>query len=264
MSPSYFVTLINSYLPEPHASLLNGILFGIPLRTTTHFYEELKQTGLLHLVVLSGMNITLLSSLIAPFVSLFSKKIALGCTLCCITLFILFVGPQPPIIRAGIMGGLSLISVWFGKKNTALISLMIAVVCIAIVWPSWINTISLWLSIGATLGLILFGNSFSDHTNKNILHYLRSEMILSLSAQIFTVPIICLSFKQISIISPFSNMCVSFLIGPLMIFGCITCILGSLSWYLGVPFAYLSYGILTYMVNLVHVLSAVPFSSIEF
>ena len=42
MNPSVFTSLINSYLPEPHSSLLNGIIFGIDIKTSKLFYEQLK------------------------------------------------------------------------------------------------------------------------------------------------------------------------------------------------------------------------------
>src|SRR3990167_273064 len=60
MNPTIFTSIINSYLPDPQAALLNGIIFGIPLRSSKIFYQQLQVVGLLHLVVLSGMNITIL------------------------------------------------------------------------------------------------------------------------------------------------------------------------------------------------------------
>jgi hypothetical protein len=48
---SIFTSVINSYLPEPHASLLNGILFGVSLKASKTFFEQLKIVGLLHIVV---------------------------------------------------------------------------------------------------------------------------------------------------------------------------------------------------------------------
>ena len=38
IDPSIFTSVINSYLPEPEASLLNGMIFGVSLKTTKEFY----------------------------------------------------------------------------------------------------------------------------------------------------------------------------------------------------------------------------------
>jgi len=71
MTPESFAKIIRMYMSEPQASLLNGIIFGIQLTTSKDFYEALKQVGLLHIVVLSGINITLLSSVVSSFFNIF-------------------------------------------------------------------------------------------------------------------------------------------------------------------------------------------------
>lgn len=261
MNPSFFTSILNGYFPEPHASLLNGILFGIPLKTSPLFYLELKRVGLLHLVVLSGMNITIIGSLVAIITSPFHQSMRIGISVVSIIAFILFVGPAPPIVRAGIMGILPLIAVLTGRKSTALLNLLFSIILIALFVPSWLTTLSFQLSVGATLGIIIFlkqegGNSF--------FHFLAQELRTSLSAQIFTVPLIFIAFKQISFISPLSNILVSFLITPLMIFGFLTSLLGSIHYVLGLPTAIICYGLLIYMVAVIHFLSTLPYVFVQF
>lgn len=161
--PSVFTSVINSYLPEPHASLLNGILFGVNLKAGKVFYEQLKIVGLLHLVVLSGMNITILASITAGLTQFLGKRISILITILMIILFIVFVGAKAPIIRAGFMGILTLVAIIYGRKNLALYSLFLSLIFIAIFWPKWLTTISLQLSYGATLGIILFGQTTSKN-----------------------------------------------------------------------------------------------------
>ena len=230
--PEIFTSVINNYLPEPHSSLLNGILFGIDLKASHEFYQQLKVVGLLHLVVLSGMNITLLAGFTTVFTGFFSKRISLLITILIIILFILFVGPKAPIVRAGIMG-------------------------IAIFFPKWLTSLSLLLSYGATLGIILFGYTSSKNQ-------LWKELKVSFAAQIFTAPLIFIYFRQISLISPVSNLLVAPTITPLMIFGFLTAILGKINYFLGLAPAYICYGILTYLVWIVDKLSQLPFAFFQF
>jgi competence protein ComEC len=256
-NPSIFTSVINSYLPEPHASLLNGILFGINLKAGQVFYNQLKIVGLLHIVVLSGINITILSVIIASITSIFSKLISILIAILTIILFILFVGPQAPIIRAGCMGILTLVAILSGRKNLVIYSLFLSVIFIAFFWPKWLTTISFYLSYGATLGIILFGQT----KNKN---NLVKDLRVSLAAQVFTTPIIFLYFKQISLIAPISNLLIAGLIPPLMVFGFLTAILGKLNYFLGLIPSYLCYGILTYMVFVIETLSKLPFIYFKF
>ena len=74
--PSIFTSIIDSYLPEPDASLLNGIIFGVDIKSSGVFLEQLKRVGLLHLVVLSGMNITIFGAIISSLFDRFGKKIS--------------------------------------------------------------------------------------------------------------------------------------------------------------------------------------------
>ncbi|EKE15368.1 MAG: hypothetical protein ACD_12C00046G0002 [uncultured bacterium] len=260
-NPSFFTTVINSNLPEPQASLLNGILFGVNLKTSKLFYQQLKIVGLLHIVVLSGTNITLLSSLITSITRSFSKHLSMALSILTIILFILFVGPQAPIIRAGFMGVLTSVSILTGRKQMILYCLVLSVLFIAIFWPQWLKTISFQLSYGATLGIVLFG-SVREGEAKGWLAKLKliiwKDLKTSLAAQVFTAPIIFLYFKQVSIIAPISNLLVSFLISPLMILGFLTAILGKINFWLGAVPAYLAYGILTYIVFIVEALAKLP------
>lgn len=260
LNPSFFTSVINSYLPEPHASLLNGILFGIPVRGTKYFYQELKSVGLLHLVVLSGMNITLLGAIIASITRSCSKILSITASIAGIFAFIFFVGPAPPIIRAGIMGILALLAIVFGKKNIALYSLFMSFVFICIFWPQWVNTLSLRLSYGATLGLIMFDKPGLNTTKFTSI---RREFKTSIAAQVFTAPLIFIHFKQVSLIAPFANVLVAFIIGPLMVFGFITAILGKISYALGLIPSYICYAFLEYIICVVSVLSKVPYASFQ-
>lgn len=285
----HFTSLINTYLPEPHASLLNGIVLGVDLQTTYSFKDKLKDVGLIHIVVLSGMNITLLSAVILQMIiPLFGRKIATIITIVSIVLFIFFVGIDPPIVRAGIMGILSLIGLMYGRKTLALYTLFLTSVICIIVWPDWLTSISFQLSFGATLGIILFGNVVPDETlshpeqregfrvdssvvayaptqNDKIMKlksYLLEELRVSLSAQLFTAPLIFFYFRQISFVSPLANILVSWTIAPIMIFGIIAMLVGSINWQLGFTISWLSYALICFIIEVVELLSNIPYASI--
>src|SRR3989344_6060991 len=197
--PDILTSVINSYLPEPHASLLNGMLFGINLKTSKNFYDQLKIVGLLHIVVLSGMNITLLGSIIMSVLSFIGKPLASLITILMIGLFIVFVGAQAPLIRAGFMGILTLVALLYGRKNYVLFALFLSAIFILIFWPSWLMSISFQLSYGATLGIILFARTKEIKTENFIEKFFfdcRKILRVSLAAQLFTTPIIFIYFKQ--------------------------------------------------------------------
>ncbi|MGB9882971.1 MAG: ComEC/Rec2 family competence protein [Microgenomates group bacterium] len=267
MTSKIFTDVINQYLPEPHASLLNGILFGIDLKTTKEFYQQLKMVGLLHLVVLSGINITILASIVNSITYFFSKQISNMITILTIILFVLFVGIQAPILRAAFMSILTIVAFQTGRKNYSLYALFLSFVLSLIFFPKWIKTVSFQLSYGATLGIILFGQFKIIKTKNRIVNFINqinADFKTSLAAQIFTAPIIFIYFKQISLISPIANVLVSFLVPFLMVIGLLTAILGKINYYLGLPFAWLAYLITNYIIWTVNFLSKIPGIFISF
>jgi len=256
-NPSFFTDVLNGYLPEPEASLLNGIVFGVDLKTSRDFYNELKTVGLLHLVVLSGANITLLGTIVGHFTSFFSKRISILITVLTVILFILFVGPKAPIVRAGIMGILTYVAILSGRKNVFLYSLLLSLFFIAVFFPKWLTGISLQLSYASTIGIVVFGQTRSKN-------WLVKELAISISAQILTAPIIFFNFRELSLISPVSNIMVSPIIGPVMIFGMMAAVLGKISYWIGFLPSIICYGLLKYMTLTISFLSKIPFAFYQF
>src|SRR3989344_4915853 len=257
----YFTGLINTYLPEPHASLLNGILLGRNLFVPTTFYNKLKVVGLIHIVVLSGMNITMLSGMILQsFIPMLGRKLAMIIAIAAIIGFIFFIGIEPPLIRAGIMGILALIGLLFGRKTLAIYTLILTSIIMIAIWPEWLTSISFQLSFGATLGIILFGNVNPEEQKKShpevkpkdpvkkntgffaiaqndkvtmVRDFIAGELRISFAAQFFTLPIIFFYFRQISFISPIANLLVGWVVAPVMILGIMTIAFGTINWHAG-------------------------------
>lgn len=275
----FITNLINSYLPEPHASLLMGIVLGKKLEVTTSFYQKLKDVGLIHIVVLSGMNITLLSSLvISTTVEFIGRRYATILTIVIIILFILFVGIEPPLMRAAIMGILSLIGLLYGRKTLALYTLFLSGCLMIIIWPDWLTSISFQLSFAATLGIILFGTNdpsqVSDNKTKSnskqrerilkLKEYINDELRVTLSAQVFTVPLIFFYFRQLSFVAPLANILISFIIAPLMVLGLITIAVGTVWWTGGFVLSWFCYVLLEYLIQVIEHLSDLPYASVTF
>ncbi len=254
-----FTNVINTALPEPYASLLNGITFGKDIPPYLNLYLKFQRSGLLHIMVLSGSNIAMLGAMIEAVFGFVSKKIAVTLTICFIITFAISVGFEPPIVRATIMGTISLLAIVFDRKATAIYSLLLTAIISLIFWPSWITSVSFILSYGATLGIILFGTSSTKNP-----WWLPNELRLSLAAQLFTTPIIFFYFKQLSLISPLTNILISFIVGPLMLLGLCISVIGLIHPALTVPFAIVSVGMLKYLLFVVDLADLVPYSFMTF
>ncbi len=266
-----FTDLYRLYLPEPHASLLSGIVFGEKLHVSQAFMNAIKVTGLLHMVVLSGINITLLGAFIGAFTKPFGRKKSALMTIGGIIGFIAFVGADPPVTRAGVMGILTLLALVYERKTLGLYVLFLSAVVVALFKFEWLTSVSFQLSFGATLGIMLWGNA--PHRAQNdtqpsrwnkLYAYLEAELRPSFAAQAVTMPIIFWYFREISLIAPFSNLIVSFTVPPLMVFGFFTAILGYIHPWLGLLPAIMCYGLLEYVIRAIFLMSRLPHIFISF
>jgi len=286
MSVGTFTTIINQLLPEPHAGLLSGILFGTKATLSKELYAALVATGTLHIVALSGMNITILTAIVAaalgPF---FSKRVASLITIVIIILFILFVGPSPSVIRAGIMGGISLIAISLGRQYWSLYTLILAVGIMLLLRPLWIGDLSFQLSVLATLGIVLFGTKRTviprqdggssqekqwipgrarNDTIQFIRSFIEDNLRITLAAQVFTIPLIFMQFHRISLVSPLSNILIGWTVVPITVLGFLVAIFGWIWLPLGQVVAWVAWIFLEYLVSAIYITSHLPFASLGF
>ncbi len=270
-----FIPVINSLLPEPQASLLGGILFGVKATMPKDLYNALVATGTLHIIALSGMNISILANLIVRMTSFLGKKASSIVTICLIIIFTLFVGASPSIVRAAIMGSVSLLATCFGRLSWGLLSLFLAAGIMLLFNYILIKDLSFQLSFLATFGIITCSptgelanrkieRQRSKSPSKQLLYVVRQNFRLTFSAQLFTLPVILINFHRISLISPITNLMVEWAVQPIMVLGFIVAILGWIWQPLGIIPAWIVWIPLTYFIKIVELLSKVPGASVSF
>jgi competence protein ComEC len=257
MTVSDFAGIINQLLPEPHAGLLAGILFGTKATLSKDFLAALTTTGTLHIIALSGMNISILANLsITTFLRFASRRVASLLTVLIIIGFVWFVGVSPSVVRAAIMGCLTLFAVLVGRPNWSIFSFILTVIVMLLVKPSWIGDLSFQLSALATLGIILFGKK-----QKN---FIQDTLQTTLCAQVFTIPLILFTFRRISLVSPLTNILIGWVIAPVTAIGMAAAILGWIWLPIGYVFGWVSWVLLEYLILMVNWTAKLPFSSLGF
>jgi len=258
---SNFVSIITRVLPEPHAGLLAGILFGTKTSISTDLYDALVITGTLHIAALSGMNITILTNLFfSAFLRLLPRWASSILTIGVIVGFVFFVGPSPSIIRAAIMGSITIVAPLTGRMKTALITWGITIASMLLVQPSLIGNLSFQLSALASFGMILFGKK--NVNEKGILSFVKEELTTTLSAQVFTIPLILLTFGRISLIAPLTNVLIGWTIPIITTLGLCVSIFGWIWLPLGKILAWVTWVFLEWLIQAVIITSRIPFASI--
>jgi competence protein ComEC len=121
------------------------------------------------------------------------------------------------------------------------------------------------LSFLGVMGLIHLQPIFSDLFKKipNLLQ-LKNNLAATISAQIFTFPILVYNFGQITILSPISNILILPLIPLITILGFAFAFLGIFFQSLGQILSWLAYFMLSYVIKIIDFFSKISWASLEF
>jgi competence protein ComEC len=222
-------------ISPPQSEILGAMILGDKNRMSYDLKEKLNIAGVRHVTAVSGMHIVILSGiLISLFLALgFWKKQAVCLSLAFIFFFIALTGFQVSSIRAGIMGSLFLGAPLLGRKSNSIRALIIAGLIMLVFNPLLLfYDAGFQLSFLAALGIISLSPFLKKWLKWNVL-------TMTISAYIFTLPILIYNFGRISLVALLTNVLIVPIIYPIMILGFIFVLVGlissSLAWLLAIP-----------------------------
>jgi competence protein ComEC len=265
-------------VPDPEASLLQGILLGIRSGIPDDLYDDYNTTGTSHIIVISGANITFISALFAlTFRRLLGPRRAYWLTIAGIALYVLLVGADAAVVRAGLMGGLFVTAMALGRRSTAYISLFATILVLTLITPMALWDVGFQLSFAATLGLILFAPGIerrfqrglvrvaSQDSARKVLRFLNEALILTLAAQILTIPLVMYHFGQVSLVAPLANLLILPAQPPIMGLGGAATIAGMVPFLEPVAqaIAWVPWLLLAYTNAVVRWMAGWPLASVE-
>lgn len=117
--------------------------------------ESFRASGLSHALAASGFHLTVLLGATLAMTRPLGRLPRLGCAAGAILLFLLLAGPQPSVVRAVLMGALTLLLLELGTRGRPLGILALSVVAMLLLRPDWLLDVGFQLSVAATAGLLL-------------------------------------------------------------------------------------------------------------
>lgn len=255
---------ITELYPEPHASLLIGLLTGSRGSLPADLSEQFKITGLTHLIAISGFNITMVITVLSMLLFWMPLRWRFVPSVLLITLFTLFTGASASVVRAAIMGLLGLLATQLGRLQTTRLTLLWTVFFM-VMW----NPKQLWFDAGFQLSFLAFIgiSEVVPLLEKPVKIFpekfgIRSTLHQTLAAQVATVPWMLRMFGRLSLIAPVANLFAPPLVPWAMLFGTLSLGASLLSPLLGRIMALPAYLCLTGIVIATKVLAAVPFAAV--
>ena len=258
-----FLEKMNFAIVQPENLLMGGLILG----EKSSFSQELRQsfvdTGTIHIVALSGYNITIVAEWFVKLFSFLPQYLGIGMGILAILLFVFMTGGSSTALRAGIMATLALIARATGRNYDVGRALILAGVIMITFNPMvLVYDVSFQLSFIATVAVIFFAPRIEEYfmwvTDK---FKLRDIVSVTCAAYIFVLPFILYKMGNLSLVALPANILILPFIPFTMMFGFFTGLAGVVHYFLAVPFGYISYLLLHYELSVVEFLARFPFAA---
>ncbi len=261
-----FVQRVQTYIPFPHAELGHGLIISGKSALPKDIEDDFKRSGLMHIVVLSGFNVSIVIQFVFSLFSFGPKIFRFGVGTLFVVMFVLMAGVSSALLRATLMALIALLCTLYKKEIDGLVLLAIVGMLLIVVDPlSFYFDLSFWLSILATFGLISLSEFFQDKLSfiPDAIG-LREAGASSLATQFVVTPLLMLINPEVSVLSFFANILILPIVPLTMAFVFITGVAGFITSFLAILFGHVSYLLLSYIVSVTHIVSQQSFATVTF
>lgn len=260
-----FMDKLELVLPEPQVGLSEGLLLGVKQALGEDIETDFRETGIIHIVVLSGYNVMLVVAFFVYFFSFFlsPKKRVVG-GIIAITAFALLVGLSATVVRASIMACLLLFAQGFGQQYNVMRALFFAGAVMLLLNPYLLlYDIGFQLSFMATLGLLLITPHFeTSYIIGGRAIVLSDFFFATLATQIAVLPLLLFHIGEVSLVSLVVNVLVLPVVPVAMFLTFITGIIGFVSVTLSSMVSFFAYLSLSYILFIAHYFAQLPFAAV--
>jgi len=251
---------LNKILPEPEASLANGLLFGERTNLPNDLIEAFIAAGIIHIIALSGYNISIISKNLSILFNYLMPRFAFYLPLAAIWLFVIMVGAKASIVRAALFGSMYLIAKKIGRRRDMSRALLLTACLMALPNPLILKYDSgFQLSFLATASLLYLAPILENRVLQwQLPPWAKEAIIATTSAQLFVLPLLILNFKRISAVAPVANVLILPIIPYAMFFVFIAALFSLLYFPLGQFLGWFAFLFLRYIIFVAKFTSKIP------
>lgn len=261
----HFLDGLRAVLPEPEAGLAGGITVGDKRSIGKELSEDFRQASLVHIVVLSGYNITLILNAARAVLGTAARSVQFGVSGALIFFIILMTGGAASAVRAGAMAMIAVFARSSGRVFLA--GRILAVVAAAMVaWNPWVLAFDpgFQLSVLATAGLIIFTPLFSARLTWLTERFGLREIVSStLGTQITVLPLLLYQNGLLSLVALPSNILALVAVPYAMGLSIFAAAVGAVAGSYAVPLALPAYALLAYIIAVAQFFASLPFAAVS-
>ena len=264
------IRIIESALPEDTAGFAKALLLGdrtdIDYETNTAF----KVSGISHVIAVSGLHVSILFGLIYTLAGRRRLLTAL-LGIPAVIIFAAVAGFSPSVTRAGIMQILMMIAMLFDKDYDQATALSFAALIMLVVNPLVITSVSFQLSVGCMAGIFLFSEKIRTWLMEKkrlgrwkgrFTAWFSSSVSITLSAMVFTTPLVAAYFGAVSLIGVVTNLCTLWVITYIFYGIMLLCAVGSFNLSAAGVIGWMISWLIRYVLMAAKLLSRLPLAAV--
>jgi len=222
---------LGSGMPAREAALARGFVLGEDERIDPDTVEDFRRAGLSHLLAVSGQNVALLALLAMPLLALLGMPLRtrLLWIVGAIAVYVPLAGGGPSIVRAGVMGALTLLATFAGRRGSRLFALAIAAIISLAIDPRIGADVGWQLSFAAVLGILAIARPLrmaivARLGPGGLRRALAEGIAVTVAATLATAPLIAFHFGEFSTVSLLANLLALPAVAPAMWLGMLSSI----------------------------------------
>jgi competence protein ComEC len=220
------VDTVDRALPEPQAALLLGVVFGYRAALPPVLQQQMVASGLIHIVVISGLKVSLLARIINRALGRIAPRTAPLIAAGAMAGYALLAGASAAALRAATMGILVVIAGRLQRDSHVFVSLALTAAIMLGLKPDLAGDVSFQLSFAGTVGIAAMTDRIAARCGW-IPAVLRDPFAATIAAEAATWPLMLANFHQLSLIGPLANALVLPLLPAVMIVGGAGALVGS-------------------------------------
>jgi competence protein ComEC len=266
-------------MPEPQASLAQGVVLGIRYNIPQSIKDDFARTGTAHLLAISGLHLSILAGILLSIgIRLFGKRryIYIWLALGVIWLYAIITGLNPPVVRGAIMASLFLSAELLGRQRTAVTSLAFAAAVMVGIDPPILWDAAFQLSFLGMAGLIFIapplmrlGRKVDEVTigeegaGASLANIVTDSFSVTLAATIAVWPVVAHYFGIVSLVGPLATFLALPALPALIVLGTLSGLIGLAFLPIAQGIGWLAWLFASYMLLIVRGLASLDISAAE-
>lgn len=197
-------------MTQDSASISYAVLFGDQSGISFEIKGAYRDSGIIHLLAVSGLNISFLIAIIFGGLKLLkcNKYVNFLLTSFIIIFYCVLCGMTPSVLRAGFMGIIMIIAMLFGRRYDSLNAMGVAGFTILLISPLSAFDVGFLMSIACVCGIILLYPFFYKFFAKFCPNLIAQYLSMSFSAQVTILPFLALFSSQFNLLFFMINLIV--------------------------------------------------------